>query len=105
MQLGRSYSRRLKKMKHEINELYPSARHAYRHIDLAVKTSRPHMIRYTYVLPQKGNKNTIFHEWYSKRFAKLNFSYFGSVLRRVLHITEIEPALIPLRQCPLPVLT
>ena len=43
MQLGRSYSRRLKKLKYEIYELYPSARHAYRHIDLAVKTSRPHM--------------------------------------------------------------
>ena len=29
-------------MKHEINELYPSARHAYIATGLAVKTSRPH---------------------------------------------------------------
>jgi hypothetical protein len=42
MQLGRSYSRRLKKMKYEIYELYPSARHAYQTMKPAVKTSRPH---------------------------------------------------------------
>jgi len=41
MQLGRSYSRRLKKMKYEIYELYSSARHAYHTIRPAVKTSRP----------------------------------------------------------------
>ena len=41
MQLGRSYSRRLKKLKYEIYELYPSARHAYITIQPAVKTSRP----------------------------------------------------------------
>jgi len=41
MQLGRSYSRRLKSVKYDINELYPSARHAYITIRPAVKTSRP----------------------------------------------------------------
>lgn len=41
MQLGRSYSRRLKSVKYEIYELYPSARHAYTTIRPAVKTSRP----------------------------------------------------------------
>ena len=41
MQLGRSYSRRLKSVKYDINELYPSARHAYNTIGPAVKTSRP----------------------------------------------------------------
>ena len=41
MQLGRSYSRRLKSVKYEIYELYPSARHAYNTIRPAVKTSRP----------------------------------------------------------------
>lgn len=44
MQLGRSYSRRLKSVKYEIYELYPSARHAYNIIRPAVKTSRPHGI-------------------------------------------------------------
>lgn len=44
MQLGRSYSRRLKSVKYEIYELYPSARHAYNIIRPAVKTSRPHVI-------------------------------------------------------------
>ena len=42
MQLGRSYSRRLKSVKNEIYELFPSARHAYITIRPAVKTSRPH---------------------------------------------------------------
>ncbi len=42
MQLGRSYSRRLKSVKYEIYELYPSARHAYHTMKPAVKTSRPH---------------------------------------------------------------
>ena len=42
MQLGRSYSRRLKSVKYDIYELYPSARHAYNTIRPAVKTSRPH---------------------------------------------------------------
>jgi hypothetical protein len=42
MQLGRSYSRRLKSVKNEIYELFPSARHAYNTIRPAVKTSRPH---------------------------------------------------------------
>ena len=42
MQLGRSYSRRLKSVKYDIYELYPSARHAYSTIQPAVKTSRPH---------------------------------------------------------------
>ncbi len=41
MQLGRSYSRRLKSVKYDIYELYPSARHAYITIRPAVKTSRP----------------------------------------------------------------
>ncbi len=41
MQLGRSYSRRLKSVKYDIYELYPSARHAYNTIRPAVKTSRP----------------------------------------------------------------
>ncbi len=41
MQLGRSYSRRLKSVKNEIYELFPSARHAYITIRPAVKTSRP----------------------------------------------------------------
>ena len=44
MQLGRSYSRRLKSVKYEIYELYSSARHAYNIIRPAVKTSRPHVI-------------------------------------------------------------
>ena len=44
MQLGRSYSRRLKSVKYDINELYPSARHAYIAIGLAVKTGRPHNV-------------------------------------------------------------
>jgi hypothetical protein len=43
MQLGRSYSRRLKSVKYEIYELFSSARHAYITIRLAVKTSRPHI--------------------------------------------------------------
>lgn len=43
MQLGRSYSRRLKSVKYDIYELYPSARHAYNTIRPAVKTSRPHL--------------------------------------------------------------
>jgi hypothetical protein len=30
-------------MKYEIYELYPSARHAYQPMKLAVKTSRPHV--------------------------------------------------------------
>ena len=37
----RSYLRQLKSVENEINELYPSARHAYIPIGLAVKTSRP----------------------------------------------------------------
>ncbi len=41
MQLGRSYSRRLKSVNHEINELWSSARYAYISIGPAVKTSRP----------------------------------------------------------------
>lgn len=41
MQLGRSYSRRLKSVNHEIYELWSSARHAYNTIRPAVKTSRP----------------------------------------------------------------
>ena len=41
MQLGRSYYRRLKSVKYEIYELYPSARHAYNTVRPAVKTSRP----------------------------------------------------------------
>ena len=45
MQLGRSYYRRLKSVKYEIYELYPSARHAYSTIRPAVKTSRPHSPR------------------------------------------------------------
>lgn len=45
MQLGRSYSRRLKSVKYDIYELYPSARHAYNTIRPAVKTSRPHNSR------------------------------------------------------------
>lgn len=44
MQLGRSYSRRLKSVKYDINELYPSARHAYNTIRPAVKTSRPPLL-------------------------------------------------------------
>ena len=43
MQLGRSYSRRLKSVNHEIYELCSSARHAYITIRPAVKTSRPQM--------------------------------------------------------------
>jgi len=42
MRQERNYFRQLKSVKHEINELYPSARHAYIAIGLAVKTSRPH---------------------------------------------------------------
>ena len=38
MQPRRSYSRRLKSMKNEIYELFPSARRAYNSIRLAVKT-------------------------------------------------------------------
>ncbi len=45
MQLGRSYSRRLKSVKNEIYELFPSARHAYSTIRPAVKTSRPHFFQ------------------------------------------------------------
>ena len=45
MQLGRSYYRRLKSVKYEIYELYPSARHAYSTIRPAVKTSRPHFFK------------------------------------------------------------
>ena len=41
MQLGRSYSRRLKSVNHEIYELCLSARYAYIPIGPAVKTSRP----------------------------------------------------------------
>ncbi len=44
MQLGRSYSRRLKSVDHDIYELYPSARYAYTTIRPAVKTSRPHFL-------------------------------------------------------------
>ncbi len=43
-------------MKYEINELYPSARHAYIAIGLAVKTSRPHNVK---------------ERWFTKRIAKL----------------------------------
>ena len=32
-------------VKYEIYELYPSARHAYIAIGLAVKTSRPHILK------------------------------------------------------------
>ena len=42
MQLKRSYSRRLK-FEIEFYEYYFIARHAYSSIDLAVKTSRPHI--------------------------------------------------------------
>ncbi len=41
MRQERNYFRQLKSVKHEINELYPSARHAYIAIGLAVKTGRP----------------------------------------------------------------
>ena len=51
MQLGRSYSRRLKSVKYDIYELYPSARHAYFTIRPAVKTSRPQFS----LLPSKKN--------------------------------------------------
>ena len=44
MQLGRSYSRRLKSVKPVIYELCPSARHAYNTIRPAVKTSRPLLV-------------------------------------------------------------
>ena len=47
MQLGRSYSRRLKSVKYDIYELYPSARHAYNTIRPAVKTSRPHLLGFS----------------------------------------------------------
>ena len=50
MQLGRSYSRRLKSVKYEIYELYPSARHAYNTIRPAVKTSRPPFLVVSYEL-------------------------------------------------------
>lgn len=38
MQLRRNYYRRLKSLKYDIYELYPSARRAYHPIGLAVKT-------------------------------------------------------------------
>jgi len=44
MRQERNYFRQLKSVKHEINELYPSARHAYIAIGLAVKTGRPHNV-------------------------------------------------------------
>ena len=49
MQLGRSCSRRLKKLKNEIYELFSSARHAYNIIGLAVKTSRPQCMISTFI--------------------------------------------------------
>ena len=51
MQLGRSYSRRLKSVKYDIYELYPSARHAYQTMKPAVKTSRPLFVFHTAKTP------------------------------------------------------
>jgi|GEM_PF-4543928 len=73
MQLGRSYSRRLKSVKNEIYELFPSARHAYITIRPAVKTSRP---RFKEHKPLGTYMSTF---WAYPSFAK---GYRGSGFRR-----------------------
>ena len=48
-------------VKYEINELYPSARHAYIAIGLAVKTSRPHMLKNIFKEAQSYTIISVFH--------------------------------------------
>jgi hypothetical protein len=79
MRQERNYFRQLKSVKHEINELYPSARHAYIAIGLAVKTGRPHN-----VIPAKAGISHFFIKELSLQLVQSMYGRSQNIVSNIL---------------------